>query len=80
MDISNTRRSILIVSGIIITVVILLLLVTFIMIKSNNLDFRTPVIVRKNPTVTYIMGEVEYSKSNSSKWKNIEIGSVLKEG
>jgi len=80
MDISNTRRSILIVSALVISIIIVLFLITFIMIKANNLEFRAPVIVRKNPTVTYAIGTAEYSGPNSSEWKVIEIGVVLKEG
>jgi len=80
MDISNTRRSVLVISGLVIISIIILFLSVFIMLKANNLNFRSPVIVRENPTVTFAMGETEYSKKDSSEWHEIEIGSVLKEG
>ncbi len=80
MDISNTRRSVLVISGLVIISIIILFLSVFIMLKANNLNFRSPVIVRENPTVTYAMGKAEYSGKNSSEWYKIEIGSVLKEG
>ena len=80
MDISNTRRSILVVSGLVLIGIIILVLVTFIMLKANNLNFRSPVIVRKNPTVTYAIGNAEFSRQNSIEWHEIEIGTVIKEG
>ena len=80
MDISNTRRSVLVISGLVLISIIILFLAVFIMLKANNLNFRSPVIVRENPTVTFAMGETEYSKKDSSEWHEIKIGSVLKEG
>ena len=80
MDISNTRRSVLVISGLVLISIIILFLAVFIMLKANNLNFRSPIIVRENPTVTFAMGETEYSKKDSSEWHEIEIGSVLKEG
>lgn len=80
MDISNIKRSFIVIIGIILIVLIILFLTTVIMVKQDNMDFRNPVILRENPTVTYSVGEAEYLRENSSKWKAIEIGLVLKEG
>ena len=80
MDISNTKRSILVASIIAVLFLIILFFAMFIMVKNNNLDFRSPILILENPTVTYTMGEAEYIKQNSDGWKPIEIGKILKEG
>lgn len=80
MDISNTRRSVLVIAGFILITITVIFIVVVVMLKANNLDFRSPIIVRENPTVTYAMGEAEFSRKNSSEWNEIEIGLVLKEG
>ena len=80
MDISNIKRTVLISAGIALAVFVIFLLFTFIMFKNHNAAISSPVIFRKNPTVTFAEGEVRYLKSKSSSWKDVEIGDVLKEG
>ncbi len=79
MDISNTRRSVLLVTLVILISLIGILIFTVIMIKNNNLNFQTPVLIRENPTVTYSSGETYYRKKNSDDWLPVEIGLILKE-
>ncbi len=61
-------------------VLIVIFLTTVMMARRNEVGFRNPVVVRENPTVTYTIGEAEYLRKNASKWKEVEIGAVLKEG
>ncbi len=80
MDISNIKRSVLAGLVILCGVFIVFVLVTAFMVREDTVGFRSPVIVRKNPVVTYTVGTAGYMKKNSSSWKEIEIGAVLGEG
>ncbi len=80
MDIKNIKRSVIIAAGIAIAAFMIFILVTALMFQKHDVAFTSPVIVRKNPTVTYADGETLYLANKSSSWKNIEIGDVLKEG
>lgn len=78
MDISNIKRSVLIIIVISVVVFLIMLLVLAAMAKRNEVGFRNPVIVRENPTVTFVVGDAEYKKKSGSSWESVEIGAVLK--
>ncbi len=80
MDISNVRRSVLMVTAVVFIILAVITGITVLMIKHNDMDFRSPVIIRKNPEVTYTVGEALYMKESSSEWKELEIGDKLGEG
>ena len=78
MDISNIKRSVLIIIVISVVVFLIMLLVFAAMAKRNEVGFRNPVIIRENPTVTFVVGDAEYKKKSGSSWESVEIGAVLK--
>lgn len=80
MDISNIKRSVLIILVTAVVLLFIILSITALMLKRNEVGFQSPVIVRKNPEVTYAFGEALYMKKGGAEWKDIEIGITFKEG
>ncbi len=54
--------------------------ITALMFRRDEVGFRSPVIVRKNPEVTYTVGDASYMKKEGASWRAIEIGTKLSEG